>query len=161
MLNGVNVSDPAAHGFSMNYYDPSSFENIQVSSGAQDISVGTGGVFINMVTKSGTNRFTGQALQTYQGEETQWDNIDDDAEGRQGSGRTRTRWTASRTPTCSAGGPLVRNRLFYFGSVNYQPTHVNVPGFPAVSPLPVHARRHQQSRTRPTSSPGPDGSRTS
>ena len=46
MLNGVNVNDPSAQGFSMNYYDPSSFENIQVSSGAQDIAVGTAGVFI-------------------------------------------------------------------------------------------------------------------
>ena len=76
MLNGVNVNDPSAQGFSMIYYTPSTFENIQVSSGAQDISVGTGGVFINMVTKSGTNRVSAMALQTYQGQETQWDNID-------------------------------------------------------------------------------------
>ena len=60
MLNGVNVNDPAAQGFSMNYYIPSAFENIQVSTGAQDIAVGTGGVFINMVTKSGTNTFQRQ-----------------------------------------------------------------------------------------------------
>ena len=65
----MNVNDPAAQGFSMNYYIPSAFENIQVSTGAQDISIGTAGVFINMVTKSGTNRFGGQALQTYQGEQ--------------------------------------------------------------------------------------------
>lgn len=37
MLNGVNVGDPAAIGFAGYYYDPSSFEDIQVSSGAQDI----------------------------------------------------------------------------------------------------------------------------
>jgi len=60
MLNGVNVNDPAAQGFSMNYYIPSAFENIQVSTGAQDIAVGTGGVFINMVTKSGTNQLKGE-----------------------------------------------------------------------------------------------------
>ena len=60
LLNGVNVNDPAAQGFSMNYYIPSAFENIQVSTGAQDISVGTGGMLINMVTKSGTNRFSGE-----------------------------------------------------------------------------------------------------
>ena len=75
-LNGVNVGDPAAIGASMNYYDPSAFANIQVSSGAQDISVGTPGVFVNMVTKSGTNRFNGQLLETYQGDRTQWDNVD-------------------------------------------------------------------------------------
>ena len=55
LLNGANVGDPAAIGFSMNYYDPTSFQNIQVTTGAQDISLGTSGVSINMVTKSGTN----------------------------------------------------------------------------------------------------------
>ena len=62
----------------MYYYDPSSFEDIQVSSGAQDITVPSGGVFINMVTKSGTNRFGSQTLFTYQAEGTQSDNIDEE-----------------------------------------------------------------------------------
>ena len=31
VLNGVNVNDPAAQGFAMNYYVPTTFENIQVS----------------------------------------------------------------------------------------------------------------------------------
>ena len=61
LLNGVNVGDPSALGFAMNYYDPSSFDNIQVSTGAQDISMGTSGVVVNLVTKSGTNAFSGQA----------------------------------------------------------------------------------------------------
>ena len=55
LLNGVNVNDPAAQGFAMSYYVPTVFEDVQVSTGAQDISVGTGGILINMVTKSGTN----------------------------------------------------------------------------------------------------------
>jgi hypothetical protein len=136
LLNGVNVGDPAAIGFSMNYYDPSSFDNILVSSGAQDISVGTSGVVINMVTKSGTNRFTGQALQTYQGEATQWDNIDGSL--TQAGFRPNANAVDYITNTnVQAGGPMFKNKLFYFGSFNYQPTHVNVPGFPAVSPIPV------------------------
>jgi hypothetical protein len=136
LLNGVNVGDPAAIGFSMNYYDPSSFDNILVSSGAQDISVGTSGVVINMVTKSGTNRFNGQVLQTYQGDATQWDNIDDTL--KQAGFRPNANAVDYITNTnVQAGGPLLKNRMFYFGSFNHQPTHVNVPGFPAVSPLPV------------------------
>jgi hypothetical protein len=136
LLNGVNVGDPAAIGFSMNYYDPSSFDNILVSSGAQDISVGTSGVVINMVTKSGTNRFSGQVLQTYQGDKTQWDNIDGPL--RNAGFRPNANAVDYITNTnVQAGGPLVRNRLYYFGSFNHQPTHVNVAGFPAVSPVPV------------------------
>jgi len=136
MLNGVNVNDPAAQGFSMIYYTPTTFENIQVSTGAQDITVGTGGIFMNMVTKSGTNRLSGMALQTYQGGATQWDNIDS------------TLKNAGFRPNAAAvdiitntngqfGGPLKKNMLFYFVSGNYQATHVNVPGFPAVTSLPV------------------------
>ncbi|TAK16048.1 MAG: TonB-dependent receptor [Acidobacteria bacterium] len=138
MLNGVNVNDPSAQGFSMNYYDPSSFENIQVSSGAQDISVGTAGVFINMVTKSGTNRFNGQALFTCQGDckftKTQAHNVD--ATLLKAGFRSDSNSVGYITNTnFQAGGPMVKNKLFFFASVNYQPTHVNVPGFPAVSPL--------------------------
>ena len=133
LLNGVNVNDPAAQGFSMNYYIPSAFENIQVSTGAQDISVGTGGVFINMVTKSGTNSFQGSALQTYQGKHTQALNID----GTQQAAGLRPDANSSDLITntnLQAGGPMLKNRLFYFGSFNYQATHVRVAGFPAIVP---------------------------
>src|SRR3982750_1544921 len=133
LLNGVNVNDPAAQGFSMNYYIPSAFENIQVSTGAQDISVGTGGVFINMVTKSGTNQFKGQALQTYQGAPTQSNNVDQQLlqAGFRPDANSTELITNSNFP---AGGPLLKSKPFYFGSVNYQATHVKVPGFPAVAP---------------------------
>src|SRR6185436_9446963 len=66
-LNGVNVNDPGAQGFSMNYYVPTTFDNIQVATGSQDITVGTLGVFINMVTKSGSNRYFFMSPMTCQG----------------------------------------------------------------------------------------------
>jgi len=130
MLNGVNVGDPAAIGFAGYYYDPSAFEDIQVSSGAQDITVPSSGVFINMVTKSGTNRMNGSGLFTYQGEKTQWDNIDAPLQA------------AGLRPNAAAvhfitngnfnlGGPIVANKAFFFGAFNDQRTHVNVVGFPA------------------------------
>jgi Carboxypeptidase regulatory-like domain/TonB-dependent Receptor Plug Domain len=133
VLNGVNVNDPAAQGFAMYYYVPTTLENIQVSSGGQDIAVGTGGVFINMVTKSGTNRFSGMALQTYQGKNTQTHNIDDPL--LRAGLRPDANSTQLLTNTnVQAGGPLLKNRLFYFGTFNLQATHVNVPNFPAVVP---------------------------
>jgi hypothetical protein len=133
LVNGVNVGDPAAIGFSMNYYEPSTFENIQVTTGAQDISMGTSGTQINMVTRSGTNRFGGQTLATYQGRGTQSDNIDAELQ-QQG---IRPGGQAVRHITnfnYQAGGPFLANKLFYFGSVNDQRTAVRVIGFPAVSP---------------------------
>ncbi|HET7618181.1 MAG TPA: TonB-dependent receptor plug domain-containing protein, partial [Vicinamibacterales bacterium] len=135
MLNGVNVGDPAAIGFAGYYYDPSSFEDIQVSTGAQDISVPAGGVFINMVTKSGTNRFTGSGLFTYQSDETQADNITPELRA------TGIRPNANAVDfitnfNLNSGGPILKNKLFYFASLNDQRTHVNVTGFPAITTFP-------------------------
>lgn len=129
MLNGVNVGDPAAIGFAGYYYDPSSFEEIQISSGAQDITVPSGGVFINMVTKSGTNALRGMALGTVQTDGTQWDNI------------TPTLRRSGLRPNANAvehiyntnfnlGGPIIKNKFFYFAALNDQRTSVNVVGFP-------------------------------
>jgi hypothetical protein len=133
LLNGVNVNDPAAQGFAMSYYVPTVMENVEVVTGAQDISVGTGGIMINMVTKSGTNRFSGSALQTYQGEKTQADNITDElkAFGLRPNANATDIITNSNL---QLGGPLLKNKLFYFGAANYQATHVAVVGFPAVVP---------------------------
>ena len=133
LVNGVNVGDPAAIGFSMNYYEPATFENVQVVTGAQDISMGTSGTLINMVTRSGTNQFSGQGGGTYQGKPTQWDNVDEML--KQAGFRPEAQAVDYiSNVNFQMGGPLVRNRLFYFGNVNNQQTHVNVPGYPAISP---------------------------
>ena len=133
LVNGVNVGDPAAIGFSMNYYEPATFENVQVTTGAQDISMGTSGTLINMVTRSGTNRFGGQAGGTYQGKQTQWDNVDEDLK-RAGFRPEAQAVDYISNANFQAGGPLMQNKLFYFGNINNQQTHVNVPGYPAISP---------------------------
>lgn len=137
LLNGVNVNDPAAQGFSMNYYVPTTFENIQVQTGSQDITVGTAGVVINMVSKSGSNRYMFQELETCQGHcgffSTQSHNVDSTLfnEGIRSNANAIDYITNSNV---QSGGPILRNKLFYFGSFNYQPTHVNVVGFPALGP---------------------------
>ena len=133
LVNGVNVGDPAAIGFSMNYYEPATFENVQVTTGAQDISMGTSGTLINMVTRSGTNRFGGQFGATYQGKPTQWDNVDEELKAAGFRPEAQAVDYISNA-NVQAGGPLVQNRLFYFGNLNNQQTHVNVPGYPAISP---------------------------
>ena len=138
LVNGVNVGDPAAIGFSMNYYEPSTFENISVTTGAQDISMGTSGTLINMVTRSGTNRFGGQTLGTYQGKRTQWSNVDETLK-RQGIYPEGNSNEMTTNFNFQAGGPVIANKLFYFGSLNDQRTHVNVLGFPAVPPAAVPA----------------------
>ena len=63
-IDGVVVTDLVATGASSIYYDFDSFEEIQISTGGNDASLQTGGVGINLVTKSGTDRFKGTGRTT-------------------------------------------------------------------------------------------------
>ena len=76
-LNGINVGDPAAIGAAGFYYDFDAFDDIQVSTGAHDITVPTSGVFLNMVTKSGGENWRGRLTGAWLGDATQTQNIDD------------------------------------------------------------------------------------
>jgi hypothetical protein len=54
-LDGVVVTDPAAIGASPTYWDFDSFEEMQITTGGSDVTIQTGGVALNMVTKRGGN----------------------------------------------------------------------------------------------------------
>src|SRR2546421_121369 len=70
-LNGVNVGDPAAIGAAGYYYDFDAFDDIQASTGAHDITVPTSGVFLNMITKTGGDRWHGGPTFTWTGDTLQ------------------------------------------------------------------------------------------
>ena len=58
-VDGVDITDMAATGASPMYYDFDMLEEMQVTTGGADVTQQTGGVGINLVTKSGTDRFKG------------------------------------------------------------------------------------------------------
>lgn len=130
-LNGINVGDPAAIGYTQFYYDYDAFEEIQVSVGAQDLSVPSGGLFLNMVTKSGTDQFHGKADFYYQGHQTQSSNIGTDLLD-QGLSPTAGNVQFVSDANFQIGGPIVKNKLRFFGSFRDWRVHVNVPGFPEI-----------------------------
>jgi hypothetical protein len=125
-LNGVNVGDPAAIGAAGFYYDYDAFEDIQVSMGAHDITVPTGGVFLNMVTKSGGNRWTGRGLFAYLPSAIQSNNVDDEMLSYGFRDDTNSVDFVSDV-SINAGGPLIRDKLRFFGSFRDWRVHVNVP----------------------------------
>ncbi|MGE5245632.1 MAG: TonB-dependent receptor plug domain-containing protein, partial [Betaproteobacteria bacterium] len=130
-LNGINVGDPAAIGYTQFYYDYDAFEEINVSVGAQDLSVPSGGVFLNMVTKSGTDQYHGKANLYWQGHQTQGNNIDSALEDK-GLSPTAGNVDFVSDADGQLGGPIVRNKLRFFASVRDWRVHVNVPGFPEI-----------------------------
>ena len=125
-LNGINVGDPSAIGAAGYYYDFDAFDDIQVSTGAHDITVPTGGVFLNMVTKSGGNKWAGRTTFAWEGSQTQSSNIDANLL-RYGFLPTTNKVDYVSDANFSIGGPLVANKLRAFGSIRDWRVHVNVP----------------------------------
>lgn len=125
-LNGINVGDPAAIGAAGFYYDFDAFDDIQVSTGAHDITVPTSGVFLNMVTKSGSDSWKGRVTTAWLGDATQGQNIDDNLL-RYGFRPTTNAVDFVSDVNVSAGGPLLKNKLRMFTSFRDWRVHVNVP----------------------------------
>jgi len=63
VMDGVQITSVQTFysGTTSTYYDFDQFEEIQITTGGNDITKHTGGVAINMVTKRGTNEFRGSA----------------------------------------------------------------------------------------------------
>ncbi len=126
-LNGVNVGDPAAIGAAGFYYDFDAFDDIQVSTGSHDITVPTSGVFLNMITKTGGNRWNGTATGTWTGEPVQGRNDHNPDLQKYGFRPDGNTSDFVSDFNFSAGGPLVKNKLRFFGSFRDWRVHQNVP----------------------------------
>src|SRR5262249_8122990 len=73
-LEGGSITDLSSNS-SPSYFNFDSFEQIQVTTGGGDVSVQSGGVSVNLVTKSGSNVFKGTALATFENDTMQANNV--------------------------------------------------------------------------------------
>ena len=64
-IDGVNITDMGATGSSPTYYDFDTFEEFQIATGGSDPRIQTAGVQMNMVTKRGTNDYSGSGRYLY------------------------------------------------------------------------------------------------
>jgi carboxypeptidase family protein/TonB-dependent receptor-like protein len=126
-LNGINVGDPAAIGAAGFYYDFDAFDDIQVSTGAHDITVPTSGVFLNMITKTGGNRWNGSTTFTYTKDSLQGRNDTDPNLQKYGFRPNGNTSDFVSDINVAAGGPLVQNKVRFFGSFRDWRVHQNVP----------------------------------
>lgn len=126
-LNGVNVGDPAAIGAAGFYYDIDAFDDIQISTGAHDITVPTSGVFLNMITKTGGDRWNGSTTFTWLGKGTQARNDTDPFLQRYGIRPASNTSDFVSDVNVTGGGPLVKNKLRFFGAFRDWRIHQNVP----------------------------------
>src|SRR5947207_12080447 len=89
-LDGVDITDLAATGASPSYYDFDAFEEMTINTGGVDVTQQTGGVGINLVTKSGSDRFRGSSRLYVTDQKQESNNITD----------------ALRAPGATSGNPI-------------------------------------------------------
>jgi hypothetical protein len=133
-LDGINVTDMSALGASSGYYDFDAFEEMQVTTGGSDASLSTGGVALNLVTRRGTNEWRGSGRYMVSSDDWQSDlDFDENELGQPGA------WNGNRAQTAfkqgnrivevtdvgaELGGPIVRDRLWLWGSYARPEVHL-------------------------------------
>jgi hypothetical protein len=126
-IDGVDITDMAATGASPIYYDFDMLEEMQVTTGGADVTQQTGGVGINLVTKSGTDRFKGSARALFTNEKFVDDNITPELKA-QGAGAGAPIQDI-KDYGFDVGGPIMKGKLWYWGSYGTQDIKVGVIGF--------------------------------
>jgi hypothetical protein len=145
-VDGVTITDMAATGSSPTYFDFDAFEEMQITTGGNDASMQTGGVNLNMVTKSGGNDLRGSARLFVTDQRFQANNS---------TPALRAQGAGSGNPIqnikdygVEAGGPILRNKAWFWGGSGKQDIRVGVIGFnkpsPECNPLPENFTVEQQ-----------------
>ncbi|HXT32025.1 MAG TPA: hypothetical protein VN716_22150, partial [Vicinamibacterales bacterium] len=126
-LDGVDITDMAATGASPTYYDFDAFQEMTINTGGVDVTQQTGGVGINLVTKSGTDKFHGSG-RVY--------NTNDRFESQNITDAQRALGATSGNPIqnindfgTEMGGPIKRGRAWVWGSYGKQDVKVGVINF--------------------------------
>jgi hypothetical protein len=126
-LDGVDITDMSATGGSPVYYDFDAFEEMQISTGGADVTMMTPGVGINLVTKSGTDKFRGSGRYYWTGERFESVNVTDEL---------RKQGASSGAPIqdikdygVEVGGPIKKGRAWFWGAYGIQNIKVGVNGF--------------------------------
>ena len=119
-MDGVPITDMATAGASPTYFDYDAFDEIQISTGGNDIKQATGGVGLNFIVKRGTNQIKGTARGYFTGEDLEATNLPDELKARGVTPETADHNQQITEMGVDVGGPLLKDRLFFWGSIAQQ-----------------------------------------
>ena len=109
---GMDVTDPNVQGYSHQFLADGNFEEVSVEYSAHSAEVETGGVRINMIPREGSNQFSGSFFSTFSFKGLHANNVDQDLRDRGLETGTQLEEVWLINP--SIGGPIVRDRLWFF-----------------------------------------------
>jgi carboxypeptidase family protein/TonB-dependent receptor-like protein len=140
--NGLDLNWPGSNGgYTQFYTNHDSFEEFQVVADNAPASVPIGGVYMNMVTKSGSNQLHGEALIYYLTAAWQAGDKFPNYQGKpvpSGSPFDMTRDTS-----VSLGGPIIRDHWWLFGSYRRYDLRQRILSVTDQAGDPVHDVNHQ------------------
>jgi len=114
-FNGLDLNWPGANGgYTQFYTNHDSFEEFQVVADNAPASVSVSGVYMNMVTKSGSNQVHGQAAIYYETAGTEATPILPKFAGNPVNSGSPI--VMARDTTIGLGGPVIKDRWWLFGS---------------------------------------------
>jgi hypothetical protein len=120
-IDGANVTDPSAIGAAPAYLNINAYQELQVTLGANDITAQTGGIQLNFVTKRAGNRTSGD-FHLYV-EDEKWEMSQDPTEFMVENGLVIPGVERLYQYGVNIGGPLVKDKLWWFGSWAVQDIH--------------------------------------
>jgi hypothetical protein len=132
MVEGLAVSGMFASGFTLNY---GSFEEVSVGTGSHAVEWPMAGVQMQLIAKSGGNRYRGTIYADYAHRSWQSFNIDDEqmrraaSAGSSLSAETNRLWQQYDV-NADAGGYLRKDVVWWYGSVRHQEIAVRQVNFP-------------------------------
>jgi len=124
-MNGANAGWGEGW-FTIIYHNEADFQELAYSTAGSNAENRTGGVVINMIPRVGGNEFRVSSLLTFANESMQGSNIDDElrAQGFTLEGGLDHVYDAN----FSVGGPVVRDRVWFYGSARKWANFNKLPG---------------------------------
>lgn len=135
-LDGVNMTAPDV-GTQQVEFGVDIIDEISIQSGGLSAEYGdASGAFVNVVTRSGGNTLSGSLSVYYNNEHLQANNTAGTAlEG------TTSGYRYIFEPAVTLGGPIVKDKLWFFASMSYNARSANVAGFPYDQATQVPAKQ--------------------
>lgn len=131
MIEGMLMSQIGSAGGSVTfYYDYGSFQEVSVNAAGNAADMAMPGVQFQFVSKSGGNEFHGRGLINYQHEDIQSTNIDADLLASGVSSPEDNRLYRFYDRNADIGGPLKRDRIWWYTSVRDQKSQASYANFP-------------------------------
>jgi len=130
-VNGMTVSAARSGGHSSYVYDTVNTDEVAITVGGGLGETDIGGPVMNIIPRSGGNTFSGSAFTSLAGDWSRGDNLDDEIRARNPNLQQTPGIINAYDASGSFGGPIMKDRLWFYGSFRDLSTQTAMEGISA------------------------------